>query len=171
LVLVGAIPAASWFMVFKPQGARIATDAAGLAHMEEMLEKLRAETARAADLERENAEIAGRIASIESRLPTNKQIDDVVRQVSVLAVQAGLAPPTLKVERPVAAADYREQPLKLTTSGDWSGYHGFLEKLERLPRITRVTDLSAKESTVGEGVEVDFTLSIYFRQEDGEANS
>ena len=171
LVMVGAIPAGAWFGVFKPQNERIRSDSATLEHMEGLLESLRAETARVPDLEAENAQIAERIESIEARLPSRRQTDEVVRQVSVLAVQSGLAPPTLKVERSMTASDYREQPLRLSTEGSWEGYHGFLERLERLPRVTRVTDFEAKQSPTGQDVDVEFTLSIYFRQDDEGASS
>lgn len=95
----------------------------------------------------------------------------IVRQVSSLAVESGLTPPTLKSEKPVAAARFREQPLSMSTSGSFEGFYEFLLALERLPRLTRVVDLLLKDSSE-EGVEVDaeFTLSIYFQSDEGDAS-
>ena len=87
----------------------------------------------------------------------------------MLAVEAGLEPPSLKSLKPVAAARYREQPLELNTNGTFEGYYTFLQSLERLPRITRIVDLKMEEATDGD-IDFAFTLSIYFR-EDEEATS
>ncbi|MEQ8770124.1 MAG: type 4a pilus biogenesis protein PilO [Phycisphaerales bacterium] len=163
------LPVGAYFVAFRPQNVQIEKDREELAHRRELLAKLRAETARNDDLERANAEIAGQIEKIESRLPTSKGVDQIVRQVSSLAVEAGLAPPSLKSMKPVAAARYREQPLELTTNGTFEGYYTFLQSLERLPRITRIVDLKMEEAKDG-GIEFAFTLSIYFR-EDEEATS
>ncbi|GJM17930.1 MAG: hypothetical protein DHS20C14_01430 [Phycisphaeraceae bacterium] len=163
------LPVGAYFVAFKPQNVQIEKDREELSHRREMLAKLRAETARNDDLERANMEIAGQIEQIESRLPTSKGVDQIVRQVSVLAVESGLAPPTLKSSKPVAAARYREQPLEMTTTGTFTGYYAFLQSLERLPRITRVVSMKMDEAEDGE-IEIAFTLSIYFR-EDEEAAS
>ncbi len=163
------LPVGAYFVAFRPQNIQIEKDREELAHRRELLAKLRAETARNDDLERANAEIAGQIEKIESRLPTSKGVDQIVRQVSSLAVEAGLEPPSLKSLKPVAAARYREQPLELQTNGTFEGYYTFLQSLERMPRITRIVDLKMEDSADG-GIDFDFTLSIYFR-EDEEAAS
>lgn len=163
------LPVGAYFGAFRPQNVQIDKDRAELEHRREMLNKLREETARNDDLERANAEISEQIGKIESRLPTSKQVDQIVRQVSVLAVESGLESPTLKSAKPVAAARYREQPLEMTTEGSFEGLYTFLQSLERLPRITRVVDLTLEEADEG-GLAIAFTLSIYFR-EDEEASS
>ena len=107
---------------------------------------------------------------MESRLPTNKEIDGIIRQVSILAVDSGLGAPTLKTERSVAAAAYREQPLTMEIAGSWDGFYRFMQQIERLPRITRVVNMTMTRDKEADLVEVEFQLSIYFRQ-DEEANS
>jgi len=159
------LPVGAYFGAFRPQNQQIDKDRAELEHRVEMLAKLRAETARNDDLERANSEIGEQIEKIESRLPTSKQVDQIVRQVSVLAIDSGLAPPTLKSENPVAAARYREQPLELTTKGTFEGFYSFLQSLERLPRITRIVELTMGDYEDGQ-IEFNFTLSIYFREDE-----
>ena len=66
------LPVGAYFVAFRPQNVQIEKDREELEHRRELLEKLRAETARTADLERANAEIADQIERIESRLPTSK---------------------------------------------------------------------------------------------------
>lgn len=167
ILTVFLVPVGAYFGAFRPQLSKIQQDKADLQHKREMLDKLRSETARTADLVAANDEIAGSIELIEGRLPSNKEVDEIVRQVSALAVESGLAPPSLKSSKPVAAATYREQPLQLTTSGEFVGFYDFLLKLERLPRITRLVDMTIDRSREEGLVDVDFTLSIYFRDDEG----
>lgn len=167
ILTVFLVPVGAYFGAFRPQLEQIKQDKADLEHKREMLEKLRTETARTADLVSANDEIAQSIDLIEGRLPSNKEVDEIVRQVSALAVQSGLAPPSLKSSKPVAAASYREQPLELTTTGEFKGFYDFLIQLERLPRITRLVNMSIERSRDEGLVDVDFTLSIYFRDDEG----
>lgn len=172
MMLLGVllIPAGAFMLAFKPQNQRINDDRLALTHMKEMLGKLREETKGNEDLESTNSEVATQIDSMESRLPTNKEIDEIIRQVSILAVDNGLGAPTLKTEKPVAAAAYREQPLTMEVSGGWDGFYSFMQQVERLPRITRVVKMKMERDKEEDLVEVEFQLSIYFRQ-DEEANS
>lgn len=165
------LPVVSYFTIFQPQNKRIDQATADISHKRELLDQLRLETARSKNLVQVNDSLQERIAVIESRLPTNKEIDQILRQVSGLAIEAGLKPPTLKSDKPVAAARYREQPLIMTTRGDFGGFYNFLVALERLPRITRVVSMSIRESREEDAeISVDFTLSIYFREDEGSAS-
>jgi len=170
LAVVLAVPVASYALVFKPQNERISRARAEIEHKRDLLTKLQIETARNEDLLRANEEIARRIEEIESRLPTNREVDAVVRQVSDLAVDAGLGSPALKTGRHLRAASYMEQPLEIETDGNFHGFYDFLLRLEQLPRITRIPDMRLR-ATQGWGdqaeVDVKFTLSIYFQQDGG----
>lgn len=164
LGLVMAVPLASFFLVFRPQNQRIEQVKTEIDHKRSLLERLRAETARNDDLERANSEITERIADIEARLPSDKEVDDVVRQVSDLAVKSGLQPPVLESDDPVEAALFMEQPLALKTTGEFTGFYRFLQSVEALPRITRIPDMTLTRSKDGDGsMQVEFTLSIYFQ--------
>jgi len=165
------VPIVSYFVVFKPQSASIEQAKSEITHKREMLASLQTETARNDDLMAANEKISERIIEMESLLPSGKEIDLIVRQVSALAVESGLSPPTLKSAKPVAAARFREQPLEMSTSGTFEGFYEFLLSLERLPRLTRIVDLVLIDSN-SEGVEVEaeFTLSIYFQSDDGSAS-
>lgn len=162
LVLV-AVPLASYFLVFGPQNKRIAKTRSEIRHKQEILDKLRSETARNADLIRANEEISELIKQTEARLPDGKEVDSIVRHISELAVQSGLTAPSMESGKPVAAAMYMEQPIKVTTAGDFRGFYEFLLSLERLPRITRLPDMNLERVQDPDGnIKAQFTLSIYF---------
>jgi type IV pilus assembly protein PilO len=166
LAVLLALPLASWWLLFRPQNAEIAQANREIEHKRSVLQKVQETTARTKDLQRENEEIRKQIQNIEARLPTNKELDTVVRQVSDLAVQSGLDAPGIESEKPVAAAMYMEQPLKMKMSGNFNGFHLFLIRLEELPRITRISDMKITRSPdVNGNMAAEFTLSIYFQPE------
>ncbi len=165
------LPIVSYFVVFRPQTANINNAKSEIAHKQDMLNKLRSETSRNEDLIKVNEDLMVRIDEMESLLPSDKEVDQIVRQVSSLAIESGLTPPSLKSVKPIAAAQYREQPLEMKTTGSFEGFYKFLIELERLPRITRIVDMKLKDST-NDGVELEasFTLSIYFQNSNGGAS-
>lgn len=164
MVMLVGIPLSSYWLVFRPQNAEITDAKIEIAQKQALLGKLREETARNTDLQLANEEIKKSVETIEARLPTNKELDSVVRQVSDLAVQAGLAAPAMKSVKPVKAALYMEQPLELQLNGNFRGFYDFLIRLEQLPRITRILDMKIKRSDETDGnTRTEFTLSIYFQ--------
>ena len=167
LLVLLALPVSSWWLVFRPQNGEIAQAKREIDHKKALLQKLQEATARNEDLERANEELRQSIESIEARLPTNKEVDGVVRQVSDLAVEAGLEPPAIESDKPLKAALYMEQPLKMKLAGNFNGFYEFLIKLEQLPRITRLPDIKIIRSTEQDGhMKAEFTLSIYFQPEE-----
>lgn len=171
LVLVATllgILIASFTLVFLPQNAAIDRAKREIDHKMDLLEKLAAETDRNEALRERNEEIARRIGEIEDRLPSDKQVDSVIRQVSELAVRSGLNPPAMQNAKPVPAAQYWEQPLELKTGGTFRGFYDFLIELERMPRITRINSMKLDRARNEEGrMDVEFTLSIYFQNAGG----
>lgn len=166
LAVLLMLPLSSYWLVFRPQNAEIGHAKREIEHKRLMLEKLQETTARNEDLQRANEEIRKNILSIEARLPTNKEVDAIVRQVSDLAVESGLEPPSVESDKPVAAAMYMEQPLKMKIKGNFTGFYDFLIKLEQLPRITRILDLKITRAREADGhMLAEFVLSIYFQPE------
>jgi Tfp pilus assembly protein PilO len=167
LLIVVGMPVASFYLVFKPQNAEITSAQQEIEHKEALLVKLQEETSRNEDLERANEEIQRSIKLIEARLPSNKEVDALVRQVSELAISCGLQAPGMRSLRPVPAALFMEQPIEIEVAGSFGGFHAFIASLEKLPRITRIHDLKLTAADDREEVELkaQFTLSIYFQDE------
>jgi type IV pilus assembly protein PilO len=166
LLAAVALPVASYFLVFRPQNREITRAREEVTHKQSMLVKLREETARNDDLLKTNDQTRTTVAMIESRLPSGKELDAVVRQVSDLAVAAGLASPAIKSAKPVPAALYMEQPLEIQISGSFLGFHSFIAQIEKLPRITRIHDLNITSTNRDDReLTAKFTLSIYFQPE------
>ncbi len=163
-MLLIALPIASYFFVFKPQNDEINKAKKDIEHKQAMLEKLQAATAQTADLARQIEQIKTEIQSIEARLPSGKEMDNVLRQVSNVAAKNDLKVPNFKrSDKILTAGTAMEQPVDIEITGDFDGFYKFLLDLEQLPRITRIPDFSIVRSDKVDGeMKTKFTLSIYY---------
>lgn len=170
-VVLLAMPVAAYFTVFKPRNAEIAKAKKEIEHKQEMLEKLREATSQTEDLQKANEQVKASIDAIRSRLPSTKEMDNVLRQVSGLAAKAGLRVPLFKKDdRTLPAGLAFEQPLNIEMTGDFDGFYQFLLDLEQLPRITRITDFQVQRSEKVDGeMKTKFSLSIYYELDGGTA--
>jgi type IV pilus assembly protein PilO len=166
ILILLAMPLSSYWLLFRPQNNDIEQARREIAMKRDLLDTLKQATSENENLEAVNEKIRANIEAIEARLPTNKEVDQVVRRVSDLAVESGLEAPLMRSDRPIRAALYMEQPLDMTIRGDFRGFYEFLIKIEQLPRITRVPDLKIRRHEEVDGhMRAEFRLSIYFQEE------
>lgn len=162
-----ALPVCSYFVVFRPVNAKIQQGKKEIEHKQALLSKLREATSQTDDLQRANDQIRASIESLQAKLPSSKEMDTVLRQVSGIAAKNGLKIPTFKKNDKTAPAGLAmEQPLDIEITGDFDGYYKFLLELEQLPRITRLTDLKISRSDKVDGeMKTSFVLSVYYEGE------
>ena len=168
LVVLLAVPLASYFYVFKPQNDEITKARTEMELKQTMLTKLESATSQAASLEQANAQIRDSIAAIESRLPNSKEIDTVLREVAVIAGKSGLKVPSFKKnEKNVAAGGLaREQPLDVEILGDFDGFYKFLLELEKIPRITKLQDIKLTRTDENDGsMKAMMTVTVYYQDD------
>lgn len=166
-----AVPLCSYFLVFRPQNERIASARQEIEHKRAMLEKLRQATAQSDDLHRTNQEIRASIEAIRSRLPSTKEMPDVLRHVALLAAKNGLEVPNFQnAGKPQMAGMAMEQQLDVEMTGNFDGFYRFLQEMELMPRITRIPNMQIqradKTATDGE-MKSKFSLSIYYEGDSG----
>jgi len=160
LVLI-AMPLAAYFFVFEPRNKQIAEAQVEIRQKNADLKELEAATASIADLEAEIQRLEEAIAIFQQKLPEEREVDVILRQVWELAAKQQLTPKRVRTDKPVKAAQYNELPINMTISGDFDGFYSFLIEIEKLNRITRVPKMKLKR-TAGEepGMEAEITLSV-----------
>ena len=165
LLVLLAMPLASYFLVFRPQNREISRARKEIELKAQMLDKLREATAQTKNLEDANAEIAQSIEAIRARLPDSKSIDTVLREVAQIASRHALKVPVFKKDDKVLpAGEAMEQPLDIDIEGDFDGFYRFLLDLERVPRITRLSDMKIQRKDDENGLmRAKVTMSIYYR--------
>jgi type IV pilus assembly protein PilO len=113
------------------------------------------------------AALRKRLEAAQERLPLEREVPRLYRQVSDLAVQSGLGLALFQPKAPEEKAILTELPIAVISE---SGYHQlgvFFDKVGRLPRIVNLGDfrMSGIERATG-SVRAELTLQTYvFRPE------
>lgn len=166
--LMIALLAGSWWFVFKRANDRRDFLRAEVSRKETDLENLQKSTAGIEDLGKKLIELQKAIAFFESKLPKEKEMDTVLREVWQMAQANTLDCKTIKTLRSERQASYSEQPIELTMSGDFQGFYSFLLQLEKLQRITRVHHMNLQKIASSDGqMTAKVTLSVFFEPDTG----
>ncbi len=168
LLLLG-IPVAAWGLVFRPANLRNAEMMRQIEARQERLRELNQATATVGDLKQEIAALEEAVRFFQSKLPSEKEMDKVLREVWRLAEANKLATKsirTLPVEEKAASAGAREQPIAVQLEGDFRGFYSFLQALENQPRIMRINSMTVsklKNAPQGQA-QATFNMSIFFER-------
>jgi type IV pilus assembly protein PilO len=174
LIVLLAVPVASFVYVFKPRNEQITTAKAEVQDKESRLIQLREMTSKLEDIGREIERGRESIEVIEAKLPSQQDVEVVLEQVWQLAKANRLAVRSVKSQKTVDSATYRELPLKMILEGSFDGFYQFMLELENIPRITRVHEMKllrlagtsgpAPDDATPGSMRAEFTLSIYFEE-------
>jgi len=168
-LMVGLVVAS--FFVFNKSKTKRDTLVAETAQKKKILGDLKQSTAGIVDWNQKIAELKQAISFFEGKLPQEKEVDKILKEVWQMAEQNSLQTRTVKTLRTERAASYSEQPIEMSLSGDFNGFYVFLQQLENMPRITRVTSMALTKITDHEGqMQAKLTLSIFFEPDTGGSN-
>lgn len=164
IVLLG-LPIAAWIFVFQPINREIELVRRENTSKQAKLEKLHV-SHHIENVGQEIDKLAQAIGMFEAKLPAEKEVEVILREVWQLATDKGLRPRSVRTEKPVKSPLYSELPIKMEIIGDFDGFYAFLLDLEQLSRITRIFDMKLKKLSDNEGhMNASFTLTIYFEPE------
>src|SRR5687768_12324064 len=127
------------------------------------LTNLRTATAGIEDLGKKLDELQQAITFFESKLPAEKEMDKILKEVWQMAEANNLQTKKVQTMRSERNSNFSEQPIQLSLSGDFNGYYSFLLQLEKLPRLTRITDMKLEKISDRDGeMTAQMTLNIFF---------
>ena len=165
VLLLLAMPVAAYVFVFQPRNEQIAQARQEIHQKQQKLEHLEAATKNITDLGQEIEKLSQTIELFEQKLPAQREVEVILKQVWELAAKHKLVPKSIRTDRPVNAAQYAELPILMSIHGDFDGFYSFLLDLEKLRRITRMPQMKLEKisSQEQEGqMEAHVVLSIYF---------
>jgi type IV pilus assembly protein PilO len=166
-VMMGLLASTYFFVFTKKQAERYSLER-DTAQKQTQLVHLRRATAGIDDLSRKIDELQRAIDFFESKLPQEKEVDKILKEVWQMAEANSLQTKTIKTLRTERAAAYSEQPIQMSLKGDFNGFYAFLLQLEKLPRITRITRMNLTKINDKDGeMEATLTLSIFFEPDTG----
>ena len=152
------------FLFHIPRSAEIATKQGRRLSLEKERTKLQSSLKEREKTSAEALQIEGRFNEVKAQLPEQKEIPELLRQVSNLGRDSGLEV-TLFRQKPEILYDlYAEVPVEMAVRG---GYHQialFFDKVRHLDRIVNVSDISVKNPQPIDGqmyVEASFFATTY----------
>ena len=161
-VMLGLL-ACTYVFVFNKANEKRAALTADIEQKQAALSNLRQATAGIDDLNRKIADLQQAITFFESKLPQEKEVDKILKEVWQMAEANALQTRTIKTLKSERSSSYSEQPIQMSLAGDFNGFYAFLLQLEKLPRITRVTQMSLEKISDPDGeMQAQMTLSIFF---------
>jgi Tfp pilus assembly protein PilO len=164
LLLVGML-VMSYPMLFKPLNEHEAQLIEDTRDKREKLARLEQATAEVKDLQQEIDKLKKAIGFFESKLPEEKEMDKVLREIWQQAEKYGMHVKSVRNQQVVAGQSYSEQPIRMMITGPFDGFYKFMRSVEQMPRITRVGDMKVEADDKNSGaINADLILSIYFEQ-------
>ena len=147
-----------WF--YLPRSQEIAVIQHNIQELDAERARLRKTLATHKNIEAESREVEATFNRAQAQLPEQKEIPELLRQVSTLGRDSGLEVLLFR-QQPEQLRDlYTEVPVQMSVRG---GYHRiaiFFDKVRRLDRIVNVTDVSMKEPRfTGNRVAIDASFS------------
>lgn len=158
-----AMLASTYFFVFEPRNAQIAQMSREAAERQAKLQQLETATLKFADMGKEIDKLSEAIAVFEQRLPAEREVEVILKQIWELAARHRLTPKSVRTDKPVPSAAYTELPIRVVIVGDFDGFYSFLLDLGALRRITHMPDMRIKKVPNEEGLmEADVVLKVFF---------
>src|SRR5437588_252431 len=154
---------ASYFFVFAKATVKKKDLMADIQAKQIALANLKQSTVGIDDLGRRIDDLKKAITFFESKLPQEKEVDKILREVWRLAEANQLQTKTVKPSKSERGPSYSEQPIEMSLAGDFTGFYSFLLQLEKLPRITRLSKMNLQKISERDGhMTAQLTLSIFF---------
>ena len=158
----------SYFLVLTKAQQKVQAQERKIEEKQKALADLERATAGVADVDRKVEELQEAIKFFEKKLPQEREMDLILKEVWQMAEQNRLATKTIRTMKSQRGSAYSELPIEMNLSGDFAGFYEFMLQLERLPRLTRVQNMVLDKINGMEGsMEAKVTLSIFFEPETG----
>lgn len=163
ILLIGMVYMSYVFMI-RPANANLTIQKGKVTQNMTKLHQLETAPAAIEDLQEQLARLEDGIMLLESKLPPKSEIHTVLKNITVIALQEGLTPKTIRTLKAKYNNGYIEQPLKLELGGNFKSYYSFLLALEKLDRITNIPELVIKKDLKFDGcMQATFIINIFFQ--------
>jgi type IV pilus assembly protein PilO len=171
IALLLLIPVGTWWFVLRPSNIRNTEMLGQIKAKQAKLAELNHATGTIGDLKAQIAGLEKAISYFQSKLPDEKEMDKVLKEVWLLAEANHLSTKSIRTLQKQAEGGFTtadgpqaEQPIAMQLEGDFIGFYSFLQALENQPRIMRVSKMTVQKMDKGPqgAVEAKFEMSIFF---------
>ncbi|MBF0292000.1 MAG: type 4a pilus biogenesis protein PilO [Nitrospinae bacterium] len=145
-----------YFVVITGETETIATLDQKLAGIQKEVQDNRSHASKLAKLKEKIAKLEADRQEAAKQLPSEKEIPELLEQVSTLGTQTGLEFVTFKPQAEIVREYYAEVPVSVEVTGRFHDILAFFDEIAHLPRIVtigdiKITKLQAAGETGGRG--------------------
>jgi type IV pilus assembly protein PilO len=161
-ILIGSVPSiviivVVMFLLIMPRNKEIKILEGKISKQEDEIAKNEAKAAKLPELTLENERLRKRLSELKQQLPEEKEVSTLLKQVSDLALRAGLK---ISLWRPEARKVHPsgivyEIPVRVELSGSYHSLGYFFSSLTRLNRIVNISDIKIANPKPEKGVAID----------------
>lgn len=170
VVILVVLLAGGYFLLLSPKMVEVSGLRQQRAAKETEMLQSRALAASLARFKQEAEALRARLETAKERLPSEKEIPGLYRQVSDLAYQAGMAVSLFQPREPATKDVYQEVPISVSAEAGYHQLGTFLDRIARLPRIVNLTDMKITGISRPTGtIRADLTLATYVFRPEGAA--
>ena len=157
-----------YFFVLQPKLTQVDSLRGELAKLEAELSQNRALAANLSRFRAEAAQLRARLQAAQERLPNEKEMPGLYRQLTNLAHQTGLTVVLFQPKEIKQEDVYAEVPITLSAE---TGYHQlgtFFERMSRLSRLVSMKEMKLQGTEKGpSSIRADVTLATYLFRPEG----
>ena len=170
-VIVGILAGAYVFFFHLPLSEQIEKDQNTRAQLQKEKQDLQAQVAKGDTIQDEIAEAERLFNQVTAQLPEQKEIPELLRQVSNLGRDSGLEVPLFRPQPEVKKTLHAEVPVEMSVRGGYHQIAFFFDKVRHLDRIVNIANMSIKnpQSQVGGPAQLEssfFATTYRFLSED-----
>ncbi len=164
LLLAAAIYGAFYYFVYKGLEAEIETKTQERRELQDEVEKGKVTAARLPEFRREVERREATLQALSRILPSNKEVDDLLRKVQQMAAESSLNVLRFKPEATQPREFYAAWPISLELDGNYHNLAYFFDRLSKLSRIVNVSNLkvnSNKKPTISSTIRATCTATTF----------
>ena len=162
LVPLAAILALGYFLVISPKQMERDALTARLQDLQAQVTKGQADEANIRQVRIQAEALSKRLDAAKERLPTERELPRLYRQITDLAAQSQVQVALFQVKKPEDRSVYQEIPITFNAEAPYHKVGTFFERLGRLPRVVTLEDFRLLQNDKPTGsVRAELTLSTY----------
>ena len=165
ITLIVLVLALYYTFLYAPQAASISDLTEQITNLRADQQKKKRIAANQGKLRQERSQLEGQLKEAIAKLPAQKEIPDLLRNISTKARESGLEIILFRPRGENYQDFYAEIPIDIVARGDFHSITAFFDEVGRMDRIVNVTNIELKTTKTKaqrETIEV-FTQAMTFR--------
>lgn len=153
-----------WYFFYTPLQQEIENKTTQQRNLQAEVENAKTTAARLPEFRREVERKEATLQALSRILPSEKEVDDLLRKVQQLAAESSLDVLRFKPEATRPQDFYAEWPISLELDGSYHNLAYFFDRLSRLSRIVNVSNLeidAKREPTISSTISATCTATTF----------